>query len=566
MERKTDLTRKINTYAMIGSVGVSVFLIERILDASWYLVTVLSCALVMMVAARVLIQLSDRDRLASHLVTMGAFIALAGAQLKDGAKDSPSMWLVSIVPLIAGDLLGPKQIPGYFVLSAFSISAPWISDFFGWSYPEPILVDSARLVFLRIIGILTVTAVCVHVAREYDDFVVELAQKRREVFKTHQQAEALNQQKASFLRQMSREIRAPLNGIKGMTQVWVRQDLDEATAESVGTMDRCANNLLNIINEAQDLSQVEQHKFDIHLHPFSVQRLVGDVVTLFQGKAKEKHIELSSFGPKEECFGFGDEKRLTQVLSNLIGNAVKFSDQGLVELRWRWNKENIEFEISDEGIGMSKSQVDSLFTEFSQVHEEESLRRGGSGLGLTISKHFVEAMGGTLKVESEEGHGSCFRVELPMKRSSAQQYEAQSQKERTAPRLDLRVLVLDDDLASLWVQRLALESMGCRVDCSKTTAAAVELTKLHAFDLLLIDLRMPETNGIEALKLLRQHAKNSPAIALTASAEPEDKEACLDAGFAQVLLKPFEYQELQRAISQECTAASSHKQALEKAS
>lgn len=135
---------------------------------------------------------------------------------------------------------------------------------------------------------------------------------------------------------MSREIRAPLNGIKGMTQVWVRQSMAQDIADSVGTMDRCANNLLSIIRDAQDLSQVGEHQFEIETHPFTISRMVEDVILLFQAKAQRKNIELVAQGDSEQCFGIGDEKRLTQVLSNLIGNAIKFSDQGQVELRWHW--------------------------------------------------------------------------------------------------------------------------------------------------------------------------------------------------------------------------------------
>lgn len=556
-----DLKRKINTYANIGAAGIAVFLVQRLLDGSLYFATLLSCALALLVTARLLSHFSQRTHLASHLVTIGSFIALAGSQIKDGGKDSPTMWLISIVPLIAGDLLGPRKIPVYFVLSALSIMAPWVLDLFGWSYPEPLILDASKIVFLRVMGVIAVTTVCIHVAKQYDNLVVELAEKRQEIFKTHQEAQSLNQEKTSFLRQMSREIRAPLNGIKGMTQVWVRQDLRGEIAESVGTMDRCANNLLSIINDAQDLSQVEEQQFDIHRHPFSISRMIQDVVHLFQGKAREKKIELIAYGPSQETFGIGDEKRLTQVLSNLVGNAIKFSDQGFVELRWGWKEQRITFEVSDQGIGMSKSQVDSLFTEFSQVHEEESVRRGGTGLGLTISKSLVEAMGGTLEVESEAGHGSCFRVDLPMEASDLRQFEAQAKKERPETQLDFRVLLLDDDLASLWVQRLALEHMGCKVECTKTTASALDLVKQKSFDLAIIDLRMPDANGIEALSMLRSQSNQipqMPAIALTASAEPEDKQACLDAGFAEVLVKPFNYNELQRSIVQHCARPNSH--------
>lgn len=553
MQQSQKLVKKINTYALIGGGGISAMLIQRLLDGSLYLSVLLSCAIAFVLGARTLTHLNRNLTVASHFIAIGAYIALSGAQLQDGGKDSMSLWLISIVPLIAGDLLGHTRILGYFLLSVLGISAPWIAEFFGWRYPAPIPLSDAEIVFMRVIGAIVVTAVCLHVSKEYDVFVVELAQKRAQVFKTHNQAQSLNQEKTSFLRQMSREIRAPLNGIKGMTQVWVRQDLDEETAEAVGTMDRCADNLLSIINDAQDLSRVGEHQFEICIRPFCISRMVDDVAMLFRGKAREKHIDLVAHGSSEDSIGLGDEKRLTQVLSNLVGNAIKFSDRGLVELRWRWTDHGVKFEVRDEGIGMSKSQVDSLFTEFTQVHEEESLRRGGTGLGLTISKSLVEAMGGTMKVESEAGCGSCFRVELPMARSDHATLQAQTEQEAQVVQLDAHVLVLDDDLASLWVQRLALENMGCRVDCTKTAASALELLQQKPFDLAIIDLRMPDTNGIEALSLLRSELgpdRSFPAIALTASAEPEDRQACLEAGFAEVLVKPFDYKVLQRAVSQ----------------
>lgn len=561
MPQKLALGKKICLYSYIGGAGLAVFVVRRLLDGSMHLVLLFSAALALLICARVLTYLDKRPTLASHLVTMAAFVAVAGAQLKDGGKSSPSMWLISIVPLIAADLLGPKQILNYFVLSALCVSAPWIAEWLDWSYPSLLLLSPTEILTIRILAAVVVTTVCVNVGKEYDNYVVQLADKRGEVFKTHQEAQSLNQEKTEFLRQMSREIRAPLNGIKGMTQVWVRQKLDAETAESVATMDRCANNLLSIINDAQDLSQVEEHQFEITSYPFSISRMVNDIVYLFQGKAQEKNIELYAFGASENCFGIGDEKRLTQILSNFVGNAVKFSDQGRVELRWRWTDTGVRFEVSDEGIGMSQSQVDSLFTEFTQVHEEESVRRGGTGLGLTISKSLVEAMGGTLIVESEAGRGSCFRFDLPMQSCSLEQLEAHAKQDCSisSSQLDLRILLLDDDLASLWVQRLALESMGCRVECAKTASSALCLAKRKPFDLAIIDLRMPDTNGIEALAMLREQAGQQtqiPAIALTASADPNDKKACLDAGFAELLTKPFDYKALQCAVSKHSKTSS----------
>lgn len=575
MLQDQKLGRKVNVYANIGAVGVLVFLVQRILDGSLYLAIVLSCALSLIVAARLLIHLKKSPALAGHFITLGAFISIAGPQIKEGGFDSHTLWLVSIVPLIAGDLLGPRGIPGYFLLSALSISAPWLTQFTNLSYPEPHPLEPLEVVFIRIIGAITVTAVCVHVAKEYDGYVVELASNRGEIFKTHQEAEALNQEKTSFLRQMSREIRAPLNGIKGMTQVWVRQPQEKDIAEAVGTMDRCANNLLSIINDAQDLSQIGEHQFEINAQPFSISQMVHDIVLLFQGKAQKKNIDLVAFGSSEECFGVGDQKRLTQVLSNLIGNAIKFSDEGRVELRWRWldppttsSPSRIKFEVSDEGIGMSKSQVDSLFTEFTQVHEDESVRRGGTGLGLAISKSLVESMGGTLKVDSQAGRGSCFRIEMPMTMSTIEDIEATTQEKADQAQLNSRVLLLDDDLASLWVQRLALEGMGCKVECARNAASALALAERKSFDLAIFDLRMPDITGIQALEKLReQPGENAgiPAIALTASAEPEDKQACLAAGFKQVLVKPFDYQELKDAISNHGKQSSVHNE-LERAS
>lgn len=555
MAQHIELVKKIRVYTIIGGVGTAIFLVQRILDGSFHLAALLAFALVLIAAAQGITYFKKNTAFASHLVTMSAFVSVAGSQVKYGGKESATMWLIITIPLIAGDLLGPRRIPGYFLLSALSVSFPWIAEWCNLPYPEPDPLSTPNIVLLRIIGAVAVTAVCVHVAKEYDNFVLELAQKRAEVFKTHQEAQVLNQEKTSFLRQMSREIRAPLNGIKGMTQVWVRQDLDEETAESVATMDRCANNLLSIINDAQELSQVGEHQFEINVHPFSISRMTNDVVHLFRGKAQEKQVELVAYGPDDQCFGVGDEKRLTQVLSNLVGNAVKFSDQGIVELRWAWTENGVHFEVSDQGIGMSKSQLDSLFTEFTQVHEEESVRRGGTGLGLTISKSLVEAMGGVLTVQSEAGHGSCFQIDLPMLKSDLEQYENHVKEDCIVAQLDARVLLLDDDLASLWVQRLALESMGCDVECARTTTTALALAKAKPFDLAVFDLRMPDINGIQALQMLRaQPGEGSriPAIALTASAEPEDKQACLDAGFAAVLVKPFDYKKLQCAVSQHC--------------
>lgn len=468
-------------------------------------------------------------------------------------------WLISLIPLAAGDLLGPRGILIYSVPCVLSISAPWLLEYFDLSYPNFIPLSQLDIVLLRVVGVVGVTAVSIHVAREHDFQVLKLNQQSSQILETHQAAEALNQEKTSFLRKMSRQIRAPLNGIKGMTQVWVRQESDSETREAVGTMDRCANNLLTIISDAQDLSLVDNQQFEIEMHPFSIARVVKDVEDLFKAKAKEKGIELVSSGHSQHPYGIGDEKRITQILSNLIGNAIKFSDQGQVALRWRWLESSsdepprIIFEVTDEGIGMSVSQLDSLFMEFTQVHQDESVRRGGTGLGLTISKKLVEAMGGEMVVESALHEGSCFRFEIPMHMASGETDVMKGSLKQSEKLTGMRILLVDDDFASLWVERMALEMMGCEVHSAQNAQEAVALAQHKDFLLAIIDLRMPNIDGIQTLKQLRAlecPSSMTPAIALTASAETQDRERCLNGGFEQVLTKPFDFETLHQTISQ----------------
>lgn len=231
----------------------------------------------------------------------------------------------------------------------------------------------------------------------------------------HLQAKAHDQEKTRFLEQMSQEIRTPMKDIKQVTQRWSAQPLSPELRESVDVMDRCADHLLGMLRDIRDLSTIQNGAFSIVQEPFLVNTAVRDVVRLFEAKAQSKGLELLLEGPAHDHWVLGDAQRLVQVLSNLVGNAIKFTDEGSITLHWQaLDDAQFRFDVIDQGIGMSPEQLGRLFQDFTQVHLDEGVARGGTGLGLTISKALSEAMGGQLQATSTLGEGSVFSLAVPL--------------------------------------------------------------------------------------------------------------------------------------------------------
>lgn len=373
-------------------------------------------------------------------------------------------------------------------------------------------------------------------------------------------AEESAKAKEIFLANMSHEIRTPLNAISGLINMLGKSTLDEKQKSYLELIKKSSDNLLVIINDILDLSKITSGKIDFEQIPFNVNEICGSAVDALSYKAEEKGLKLIyhplSFTSKSIS---GDPFRLTQILLNLLNNAIKFTENGQVELLVRATEETndtitILYQVKDTGIGIEDESLPTLFDEFTQGNEDIHKKYGGTGLGLNISKKLVELQGGRIWVESQPGKGSTFSFEMTYIKSDPDKKTIQA--DRTIEKTGLkgtRVLLAEDNEVNQFIARSIMEEWGCEVTIANNGNQAVQKWQEGQFDVILMDIQMPELNGMDSTKQIRERETESgahiPIIALTANALKGDKEKYLQAGMDDYVSKPFEEDELYLKIS-----------------
>jgi signal transduction histidine kinase/CheY-like chemotaxis protein len=348
--------------------------------------------------------------------------------------------------------------------------------------------------------------------------------------------------KSEFLANMSHEIRTPMNGIMATCELLLETPLRTDQAEFGGAILHSSRALLGILNDILDQSKIESGRMAIHLEPFNLCEILEAVAQLFGPRARQKGIEFTlAIAPSTGTHYNGDSTRIRQVLLNLVANAVKFTETGGVTLSVEpagaaW----LRFNVTDTGIGIKPAAQASLFQKFTQADASTTRKYGGTGLGLAISKQLVELMGGAISLTSREGHGSCFSFELPLEPVSPALPVASSTA--TPRRYDgMRVLAADDNSINQRLLQVMLERRGCAVDLACNGVQAVAMACACEYALILMDCQMPEMDGFEATRRLREHlaADCPPIVAVTARAMEEDRRLCLEAGMSGYLVKPI---------------------------
>ncbi len=363
--------------------------------------------------------------------------------------------------------------------------------------------------------------------------------------------------KQDFLSTMSHEIRTPLNVVIGMARLLMDADPKPEQLEYLKSLQFSANNLLVIINDILDFSKIEAGKVKLEKITFSIQEVVQGVVQAFQFHAEEKGIALkfkiNEAVPERVV---GDQVRLTQVLNNLVSNAVKFTEKGFVSINVSLVKRGgdypeIAFDVRDTGIGISQNKISTVFNSFTQASSDTTRRFGGTGLGLTICKRLVELQHGTIEVASRRGIGSTFTFVLPY--GVAEQQNFQPTPALEAYQLnDVRLLLVDDDASNRMVATSFLNKMGVRVTAAENGAIAVDKVQEQDYDVVLMDLQMPRMNGYQATEAIRKLGdkyQRLPIIALTADVVSDAKDRVKQAGMNDYLSKPFSPDMLYRKIS-----------------
>ncbi len=504
-----------------------------------------------------------------YLYVILILFTLSVAWFNNAGSDGPILIYFLFVIVIGIFISPPKFRSVFIVFVTLLICFLGIVEYY---YPATVFKYSSReekimdMIFSTFLAIVVLGSLIIFIKNSYDTQHALLLNSNTTLEKTNEQlavardvAEKATYAKSYFLANMSHELRTPLNGIIGTTELLKLESLSPQQKELLHTLQSCSDVLLNIINDVLDVSKIEAGQLFLHSSPFTLQKTIKTVLAIANAQMNSLNKQLELDYHIEDGIAdtvVGDENRLKQVLLNLVGNAMKFTEQGAITVTVEkevveQERQLVTFHISDTGIGIEENKISELFEPFKQVQSNYAREYGGTGLGLSICKKIIEMMHGEIWVKSMPGKGSTFSFRIPLQ--IANEMVIEENKVISAPALakhDIRILLAEDNTMNQFVAKKLFGSLGYQVDIAETGLQVLSMIAQQQYHLIFMDMQMPVMDGLEATKqIVQQQLQHQPVvIAMTANALNDDEQACKKAGMKDFLSKPFTRDQLKNML------------------